>query len=142
MSVHFWVTLVSAITLFVFAICAVQLYKSELIRDLRARFLRRKIVPKVQRMLPLLLNHKRELISDDEVIAFDYELSSLRADLEGLYAQSASLFNQERQNIAQFLAGLSFIVAQSNRRQLESKEVDSVILVGQRIVQELTEIGL
>lgn len=142
MSVHFWVTLASAMTLFLFAICLVQLYKSEHIRDLRARFLRRKIVPKVQRMLPLLLNHKRELTSDDEGVAFDYELSSLRADLETLYAQSASLFNQERQNIAQFLAGLSFIVAQSNRRQLDLKEVDGVILVGQRIVQELSEIGL
>lgn len=125
--------------LFGFAILAVQLYKSELIRDIRARFLRRKLVPKVRAVLPLLLQQAAQPATAETI---DYEVRALRADLESLFGHAKPLFNQERDNLAKFLVGLSYLSAQQGRDQLTPADAQDVVLLGQRVVQELTEIGL
>ncbi len=143
MSVNFWIKLTSALVLFGLAIASVQLYKSELIRDLRARFLRRKIVPLVQRILPLLVSQAKELqMTDSKLLGGSYDLMRHRADLEGLYQQTKPLFDQERNTIAEFLSRLSQCGRQVDQGHIERIDLENTVLLGQRVIHELTEIGL
>lgn len=145
MSASFWIKLISALTLFVMAIMAVQLYKSELVRNLRARFLRRKIVPMVQSMLPLIVDEARDRVqseADSIRLGGSYELMRLRADLEAVFRQAKPLFDQERDTIAEFLQRLSALGRQFDNASVIRQDVENAVLLGQRVVHELTEIGL
>ena len=127
------------------AIVAVQLYKSELIRDIRARFLRRKIVPLVQSMLPLIVEQARSSVyaeQDAKLLGGNYELMRLRADLEVLFQQAKPLFDQERETIAEYLQRLSSLGVQFDNASVERQDLENAVLLGQRVVHELTEIGL
>ncbi len=145
MSASFWIKLASALTLFIMAIMAVQLHKSELIRNLRARFLRRKIVPMVQSMLPLIVEEARNSLkseADSKQLGGRYELMRLRADLEAMFRQAKPLFDQERNTIAEFLQRLSALGTQLDSASIVQQDLENTLLLGQRIVHELTEIGL
>jgi len=65
-----------------------------------------------------------------------------RADLEGLFQQAKPLFDQERETIADFLAHLAMLAKQFDSGQAVRHDVENTVLLGQRVVQELTEIGL
>ncbi len=142
MSVNFWVSFVSAIVLFGLALAALNLHKSELVRNFRARRLRRRIVPMVQGMLPLIADYAKPTTGALEQSPDDYRLMRYRADLEAVYQQSQPLFDQERVSIAEFLSSLSTLAVQFNQNKLAPSNVENSVLIGQRIVQELTEIGL
>lgn len=143
MSLNFWIKLISALSLFVLAIGSVQLYKSELVRDLRARFLRRKIVPKVQALIPLIVDQaKFAQHNDTERLGGNYDLMRIRADLEALFLQAKPLFDQERVAFAELLSKLSVLSRQIEQGDIERLDFENTILVGQRVIHELTEIGL
>ncbi|GAA6139230.1 hypothetical protein NBRC116583_29770 [Arenicella sp. 4NH20-0111] len=143
MSVNFWIKLISALSLFALALGSVHLYKSELVRDLRARFLRRKIVPKVKQMIPLIVEQAKDAQNgNDQWLGGNYELMRSRADLEVLYQQAKPLFDQERETIAELLTRLSNLTRQLEQGELDRLSFENTVLIAQRVVQELTEIGL
>lgn len=72
----------------------------------------------------------------------NYDLMRQRADLELLFKQAQPLFDQERETIAEFLASLSTLVVKIENDSILRHEVESVVLLGQRVMHELTEIGL
>ena len=143
MSSDFWVKLISAFVLFALGVVAIQLYKSELVRDLRARFLRRKIVPLVQALLPMVAQQISAAQSDEiNQNHGQYEFMGYRADLEALYAQAKPLFDQERETIRGFLERLSALSVQLDHGEVDRILHENTVLLGQRVIQELTEIGI
>ncbi|MBX2849219.1 MAG: hypothetical protein KTR16_12910 [Acidiferrobacterales bacterium] len=140
MSTQFWITLTSALVLFAIAIVAVQIFKSGLIRDLRARSLRRKIVPLVQSMLPMIVEQAR--VVEATQLGGNYDLMRGRATLEALHQRSKPLFDEERTTIAQFLQSLSRLTPQFDQQEVVRVDLENTVLLGQRVVHELTEIGL
>lgn len=143
MSINFWIKLVSALVLFGMAIASIQLYKSELVRDLRARWLRRKIVPLVQSILPLLIEQAQlSEQSDATMLGHNYELMRQRADLESLFVRAKPLFDQERKTIAELLARLASLTTQFDQQRVVRLDLENTVLLGQRVIQELREIGL
>ncbi len=143
MSLNFWLKLSSAFFLFGMAIAAVQLYKSELVRDFRARRLRRKIVPLVQSLLPLVVQQAAQAEQDNgALLGGSYDLMRHRADLESLYRQAKPLFDQERETIAELLSRLASLSKQFDHGATVRADLENAVLLGQRVVQELSEIGL
>lgn len=142
MSFNFWFNLVLALLLFGLAVLTVQAYKSEMLRGFRARFLRRRIVPVTQTIMSQLLVSARSDAAGTTLLGGSYELMRARADLESLYRRSKPLFQQERQGIALFLEGLSKVSRQMEQQQNSRQDLEETVLRGQRVVHELTELGL
>ena len=104
MSLNFWITLSSALTLFILSLAAIQIYKSGLIRNLLARLLRKKLCPLLNAIVVELQRVQVAEFSDNHL---DYVLRRLRAELEILYTKSKPLFDQERLAIEKVLISLS-----------------------------------
>ncbi len=131
-----------ALSLFALAIGLLQLYKSELIRGVRARNLRRKIVPLTQSIMALLMSRARAENDGQALLEGSYDLMRARADLEQLYKRSKPLFDQERLGITLFLEALTKLSRPIDGQVMPAYELEETVLRGQRVVQELKELGL
>ena len=139
MSLNFWITLFSALTLFILSLAAIQIYKSGLIRNFLARLLRKKLCPLLNAIVVELQRmHVAEFIDSDS----DYVLRRLRAELEVLYAKSNTLFDQERLAIEKVLVNLSRLSAQFNHGAIDKATLESTILFAQRASADLSEIRI
>ena len=95
MSLNFWLTLTSALVLFLIALGIVQVYKSGLVQNIRAQFLRKRLRPLIDQIGGYLIRLSNENlntsdksgISDNYVGSeLDYSLRRKRAELEYLYS--------------------------------------------------------
>ena len=137
MSLNFWITLSSALTLFILSLAAIQIYKSGLIRNFLARLLRKKLCPLLNAIVVELQGMQVVEFSDSNS---DYVLRMLRAELEILYAKSKPLFDQERLAIEKVLINLSQLSAQFNHSVIDKATLESTILLAQRASADLSEI--
>lgn len=143
MSLNFWLNLIAVLVLFVIAIAAIQLYKSEIVRVLRAKWLRRRIIP----MVTEIQGSMRSLYFEQSTDPYESEsqrrkLSINRANLELVFSRSTPLFKQERDQLEKFLMTLSVVSAQEQKGQLSARIIEDCLLLGQQVVQELTELGV
>lgn len=139
MSLNFWLTLSSALILFLLALAAVQIYKSGLIRSFFARLLRKKLCPLLNAIVTELLRLRLIELPDSNQ---EYALRRLRAELESLYAKSGSLFDQERSAIEKVLINLSNLSSQVDRNELDKAVLEATILLAQRASADLAEIRI
>lgn len=139
MSLNFWITLSSALTLFILSLAAIQIYKSGLIRSFFARLLRKKLCPLLNAIVAELQRMRVAEFSDSDS---DYILRRLRAELEVLYAKSKPLFDQERLAIEKVLINLSQLSAQFNHGAMDKATLESTILLAQRASADLSEIRI
>lgn len=135
MSVTFWIDLLVALLIFLTAIVFVHQYKHGVIRDFRARRLRRKLVPRLQALLPIVI------AKFDAEQPYLFQLFSLRADVESLVLQSSVLFDHERTALSEFMAMLSAVIAKYENGVATETNIEDVVLAGQRAIIELKEVG-
>lgn len=135
MSVNFWIDLLIAILAFLCAILFVHQYKHGLIRDFRAKRLRRKLVSNLQELMP---------IAADTFTGRQPSMMPLfriRADIDALLIQGTVLFNEERKALADFMAMLSAVTVKYEAGLATANNIEDVVLAGQRTINELNEIG-
>jgi len=135
MSVNFWVDLLIAILAFLCAIVFVHQYKHGLIRNFRAKRFRRKLVSKLQELVPIATG---TFTGSQPDLMY---LFRIRADIEELLLQGSVLFNEERKALADFMAMLSAVTVKYETGLATPNNIEDVVLVGQRTINELTEIG-
>ena len=98
--------------------------------------LRRKINPKIKMILPIISNSLNVAGSDL------FPLFRLRADLEALCLKADILFYEERIVFTEFLTNLSSVLTiYKHNSVVHQSELDNVILSGQRVIVELSELG-
>lgn len=135
MSLDFWVKLFFALILFVLGLLFINRSKFEFVRKLQAKYLRNRLIPKLKEILPLI---STQLQSAEPNL---FPLFRLKADIEVLSAKSHSLFAEERTAIANFLANLSTEIANFEAGVSTTKDLEELVLSGQRTVNELVELG-
>ena len=143
MSLYFWLNLISVLVLFAIAIGAIQLYKSEMVRVLRAKWLRRRIIPMVTEIQTAIRSLYYDQHADPTVSeTHRRKLRINRANLELVFSRAKPLFKQERDKLEKFLIGLSVISAQEQKGQLSARVIEDSLLLGQQVIHELNELGL
>lgn len=95
--------------------------------------LRRKAIPKLKAILPMLTS----TFSADSGDPFP--LYRLRADLESICTRADVLYDSERLALVDFLAHLSTVMAGFKEGRENNDQIESLILIGQRAINELTE---
>jgi len=140
MSTQFWLKLLFACLILPLAIFMMKAYRKGVFKELRAKWLRRRIVKVTEALIPQISAFSeiglREHSSSDHYILF-----RLRAELEGLHKQSGVLLGEERVRLAEFLANLSTFVSNSEAGNTVSDDMHELILLGQRVMRESTELG-
>jgi len=142
LSFQFWFKLFFAILVFIFALLFVNRSKIHFIQRLRASRLRDKIAPKMQAILPIISTSLNAEQADL------FPLFKLRADLEDLVLKADVLFDVERLALIEFLTKLSVQIGkfEAVSAPLESHSktregVNDLMLSGQRVIKELTELA-
>jgi len=136
LSTDFWFSLILAAFIFVIALAFVNRSKIKTIRYFLADRLRRKITPKIKMILPIISNSLNRADSDL------FPLFRLRADLEALCLKADILFYEERIVFTEFLTNLSSVLTiYKHNSVVHQSELDNVILSGQRVIVELSELG-
>ena len=110
-------------------------YRKGVLRELRAKWLRRKIVNAMQALLPQI-----RLLLDEES-GNRFPLFRLRAELEQLHSHNNALLDEEKARLSLFLASVSALVSSSEAGSASSVGMNDVIMLGQRIIHESTELG-
>lgn len=139
MSLSFWVNLVLALMVFAGALLFINRSKFRFVQRLRAARLRDKIVPKMQAILPMV-------VAPLPIEAADlFPLFRLKADLEALSSRASVLYEVEQHTLANFLAKLSTHIARVEAGVTEDalfkKNVEDLVLSGQRVIIEVTELA-
>jgi len=134
-STQFWVKLFVALSLLPLTFFTVHSYRKGALRELRAKWLRRKIVASMEALLP----HVQMLPSNQP--ANHFPLFRLRAELEQLAAHSDVLLIEEKNRLNLFLANLSALFSLSQTGEASTREMTDVLLLGQRVIHESTELG-
>jgi len=135
LSADFWINLLVALSVFLIGIGFINRSKIEFIRKIRARYLRSKIIPKIQALLPIIA---QQLQSDEPDL---FPIFRLKADLESVASRSQSLFFEEREAVNYFLATLSSEIARFEAGNSTDYGIDELVLSGQRAITELVELG-
>lgn len=149
MSLNFWLTLTSALVLFLIALGIVQVYKSGLVQNIRAQFLRKRLRPVVDQIGSYLIRLANENsdISDNLNNSgnyvgseLDYALRRKRAELEYLYSRTSILYQQERASIDSILASVSKLSFQLENNSVDRHLLESTVLACQRTSIDLAEL--
>ena len=135
MSTQFWVKLFLALSLLPLTFFVVHSYRKGVLRELRAKWLRRKIVAVMESLLP----HIQTLTG--YAPADHFPLFRLRAQLEQLYTHSDVLLTEEKARLDDFLARLSTLFSMSEAGTALSSDTNDVVLLGQQVIRESTELG-
>ena len=135
MSTQFWVKLFVALSLLPLTFLTVHSYRKGALRELRAKWLRRKIVASMEALLPYV----QALPNGDR--ASHFPLFRLRAELEQLATHSDVLLVEEKNRLNLFLANLSTLFSLSETGLASTREMTDVLLLGQRVIHESTELG-
>ena len=135
MSTKFWVHLSLALSLLPLTFYVVHSYRKGALKELRAKWLRRKIVATMEAILP----HVQLL--NDQMLANRFPLFRLRAELEQLYTHSDVLLPEEKSRLNLFLANLSALFSSSESGTASTRDMSDVLLLGQRVIHESNELG-
>jgi len=135
LSSQFWTQLVLAVSALVATVVFIDQYKRGVFKTFRAKILRRKLTSGLKSLLPVIV---RELQSEQANL---FAIFRLRADLEALMKKGHLLFSDERRQVSSFLAKLSNLLAKYDADQMTDTDLDETVLLGQRAILELTEIG-
>jgi len=136
MSLNFWLNLLSAFICLITAIGLIRSWKQGLIRNWRARSLRKRLVPLIQSILGRLIEGQGDSVWQD------LDFFRLREEVEELHRRSAPLSNEERIGLAAFLGAISTLHTKVTSDSADIKtEHEDVILKGQRIAQDMQEMG-
>ena len=142
MSAQFWFKLLLALLIFLIALLFVNRSKFHVIQRLRASRLRSQLIPKMQAILPII----SVSLNAEKVDLFP--LFKLRADLEDMVLKANVLFDVEYLGLIDFLTKLSQQIGEfeSNTEALgnfskDQEGIDDLILCGQRVIKELTELA-
>lgn len=134
LSLNFWVNLLLALIVFAIALIFINRNKIRAIRNFMADRIRRKAIPTLKAILPIIVSTLQSGQADM------YPLFRLRADLETLCAKSDVLFAEERTALSTFLAKLSSVLTAFKTDSVIQQELDDLILSGQRAIAELSEL--
>ena len=140
MSLNFWLTLISALTLFLIALGIVQAYKSGLLQSIRAQFLRKRIKPVIDQVENCLIRLVHEDLDIYVGSELDYSLRRRRVELEYLLSRSVMLYQQERTAIDSILASVSRLSFQLENNNVDRRLLESTILRCQRTSIDLVEL--
>ena len=135
MSFQFWINLLIALVVLVVALLLINWSKFAFVRKMRAGRLRLKIQPKMKAIMPIILSG----FSGERDVLFT--LFTLKADLEELLLKADVLFEVEQLALRKFLTKLSSQIAKSEMGKATQDEHTDLILAGQLVVNELTELG-
>lgn len=147
MSAEFWLNLLLAVAGLFAALALIRSWKRGLIRDWRAKSLRQRLIPVVESMLESLVGGN--VSGNMEPAWQDLTFFRHREKAEELYRKSSSLSQEERAGLAKFLSAISSLQAKTQSlgetdevSLLIRTEQEEAILNGQRIVQDMREMGL
>lgn len=135
LSLQFWLKLLVAIGVLVTAWLYLNWSKFHFVQKRRAARLRLKVMPRMKAIIPMI---GANLANESPQV---FELFKLKADLEELALTSDVLFDVERIALSDFLTKLSSKMAMLETSAQQSHGRDDLVLAGQRVIKELTELG-
>lgn len=133
LSLSFWGNLLIALVVFIVALIFINRNKIRALRNFMADRVRRKAIPSLKAILPLIISTLQSNQADM------FPLFRLRADLEALCLKSGVLFAEEQTALSTFLAKLSSVLAAFKTGAVDQQQLDDLILSGQRAIAELSE---
>lgn len=143
LSANFWIDLSGVALVFGLVIVAIPKYRAYKIRKARAHYLRVEVSDNLKIVLPNIaatsvqtLGPNGELKNDSTALKFClFQLDALIAKLDVLYSE-------EQQRVAKFRNGLHVLIGRYDSGELMSVATEDLILLGERIIEDLRENGL
>ena len=142
MSSAFWVELLLALMGLAGSIFLVLKFKRNLLQRKRARRLRSILVPLVQAVLPELAAQLYTHEMDDNPFQKNGEkITRFCSHLDRWLKESTVLFPEEYATLSQFSSDLALILPSFQAGGPSRLATEELILLGQRVVHEMTENG-
>lgn len=138
-----WQALSSIAACFAAIVALIPIFQAKLARKAKARNLRMRFSIKVYRLRPTFgaLINSGEKVPDSVILSGD-ELTEMCHKLEDLMAESEVLTPKEQDRLSGYLANLELMVPLYRAGQLSSEGADNLLLLGDRVINELEENGL
>jgi len=138
----FWVELILALIGLAVSITLVLKFKRNLLQRRKARHLREILVPEVEAVLPELAAQLYMHEKDENPFQYNGEkITQFCGRLDSWLKQSTVLFPEERATLNQFSSELSLILPSFQAGGPSRLATEELILLGQRVVHEMTEHG-
>ena len=137
MSADFWIDLTIALAAFAAVIMALPQFRGRVIRRVKARFLRPRLIASLQRLIGLIAV---SIEADEQLLAHRSDaLQKASDELDAFLPSESVLYSDERKNLELFRMRLAPMMPDIKLGAPRSRELEDLILLGQRIVSDLRE---
>lgn len=128
---------------FVLVIVAIPKYRAHKISSASAHRLRVEISDKIKFLLPNIAATSVQRINADGQLSSDSTALKIGLhQLDTVITREALLYSEERERVARFRNGLHALIARYDGGELLSIMTEDLILLGERIVLDLSENGV
>jgi hypothetical protein len=143
LSIDFWLDLAGVAIIFALMIIAIPKYRAYKINTAHAHRLRVEVSDNIKMVLPNIaatsiqkIDTNGQLANDSTALKFClFQLDTLISTLDVLYSE-------ERARVARFRNGLHALIGNYDAGRLMSEATEDLILLGERIIEDLRENGL
>ena len=137
MSLDFWLDLLLAVCVFAAFMLALPQVRMRLLQRLKARVLRPKLAATLQRLLGLMAQSVEPI--EVALEARSNVLQSAVSDFQAFKPQEIALYSDEQASLERFRVKLFSMLPYIKAGGPRTRELEDLILLGQRIVSDLRE---
>jgi hypothetical protein len=143
LSLDFWLDLAGVAIIFTLIIVAIPKYRAYKINVVLAHRLRVEVSDNIKMVLPNIASTSVQKISADGQLTHDSTaLKFCLFQLDTLITKLDVLYSEERDRVARFRNGLHMLIGNFDAGKLTSVTSEDLILLGERIIEDLRENGL
>jgi hypothetical protein len=143
LSLDFWLDLAGVAILFALVIIAIPKYRAYKIKTALAHRLRVDVSENIKMVLPnIAATSVQKIGADGRLLSDSTALKFCLFQLDTLIATLDVLYSEERDRVVRFRNGLHALIGNYDAGKLMSVATEDLILLGERIVEDLRENGL
>ncbi len=143
LSMSFWLELSGLAIVFIMIIVAIPKYRAHKKRSAAAHRLRIEVSDNIKIVLPNIAATSVQTIQPSGQVSNDSTaLKFCLFQLDGLISNFDVLYSDEQERVARFRNGLHVLIGSYDAGNLMSVATEDLILLGERIVEDLRENGL
>ncbi|MFT6407906.1 MAG: hypothetical protein ACJAQ6_001322 [Arenicella sp.] len=143
LSLDFWLDLAGVAIVFALVIVAIPKYRDYKIKTAAAHRLRVEVSDNIKMVLPnIAATSVQKIGADGRLLNDSTALKFCLFRLDTLIATLDVLYSEERDRVARFRNGLHALIGSYDAGKLMSVATEDLILLGERIVEDLRENGL
>ena len=143
LSADFWIELAAIALGFAMVIVAIPRYRRYRVNKTKAHHLRVEFSNSIKMSLPNIAATSMQTLDQFGRVANDSTaLKFCLIELDGLITRFDILYSDEQSRVSKFRNGLHALIGHYNKGTQPSEETEELILLGERIVEDLRENGL